>query len=79
MRRMFFRARKWALLTAAGGVFVLSGCDTTVRDTVLSGVESASTVLTTTFLQAFFQSLMSQGEGAATVVQATVDSGQIFT
>ena len=78
MRRMLFRAQKWVLLSAAGSTFVLSGCDTNVRDTVLSGVESASTVLTTTFLQAFFQSLMPANEGAATVVKAMTEQIQPF-
>lgn len=73
MRRMFFRAQKWVLLSAAGSTFVLSGCDANVRDTVLAGVESASTVLTTTFLQAFFESLTPADEGAATVVKAFAD------
>jgi hypothetical protein len=76
---MFFRTQKWALLTTAGGLLVLSGCDPTVRDTVLAGVEGASTVLSTTFLQAFFESLVAQDEGAATIVRAAVETAQIFT
>ena len=63
-------------LTASGSLFGLSGCDPTVRDTVLSGVESASTVLTTTFLQAFFESLVAEDEGAATIVKAVVEQAQ---
>jgi len=76
---MFFRTHKWALLTTAGGLFVLSGCDPTVRDTVLAGVEGASTVLATTFLQAFFESLIATDEGAATIVRAAVETAQSFT
>ncbi len=67
---------KKSLLAATGSLFVLSGCDPTVRDTVLSGVQSSATVLTTTFLQAFFESLAAQDEGTATIVKAVAQQVQ---
>lgn len=56
MRRMMNRGRKLVLAMTAGSVFVLSGCDPNVRDTVLSGVEASTTTLFGTFLSAFFES-----------------------
>ena len=67
MRNMLFRGRMWLMTTAAGGLFVLSGCDPDVRDTVLGGVESAATTLVTTFIQAFFETVLAPDDTAATV------------
>lgn len=70
MRRLFLRTRIWLLAACAGGgLFVLEGCDPTVRDTVLGGVGTAATSLTSTLIQAFIQSLQAdaQEETAATV------------
>jgi hypothetical protein len=75
MHSWFLRGRIW-LLTAVsgGGLFVLSGCDPTVRDTVLAGVESATTTLLTTFITAFFESVLSAGdESTVTTVKALVE------
>lgn len=55
--RNWKRTIKALILAASGGLFVLAGCDPTVRDTVLGGVEGASAALSTTFIQAFFESL----------------------
>ncbi|MGE3180963.1 MAG: hypothetical protein AB7N71_04980 [Phycisphaerae bacterium] len=50
--------KKWAaLLTAGGSLTVLDTCNPEVRDTVLGGVESVSTGLAATLIQAFFQGL----------------------
>jgi len=74
MRRFILRGRIWLLsAVSGGGLLVLNGCDTTVRDTVLSGVEGATTTLMTTFIQAFFQSVLTEDEGAATTVKAVVE------
>jgi hypothetical protein len=75
MQSCFLRGRIW-LLTAVsgGGLFVLGGCDPTVRDTVLAGVESATTTLVTTFITAFFQSVLTAGEEATvTTVKAVIE------
>lgn len=69
MRRWMKQGRVWLAISAVGGsTFVLEGCDPTVRDTVLSGVESSATSLFSSFIQAFFESLAAEDEGAATVV-----------
>ncbi len=58
MRRMLNRSRTWwASLTVGGTMLVLSGCEPEVRDTVLSGVESAAAGLAAAFISAFFQTL----------------------
>ena len=75
MQSLLLRGRIW-LLTAVsgGGLFVLSGCDPTVRDTMLAGVQSATTTLVTTFITAFFQSVLTAGDDdAVTTVKAIVE------
>lgn len=75
MQRVLLRGRIW-LLTAVsgGGLFVLSGCDPTVRDTMLAGVESATTTLVTTFITAFFQSVLTAGDDSTvTTVRAIAE------
>lgn len=63
MRGLIRRGRIWLIASAVGGnALVLEGCDPTVRDTVLGGVESSATTLFTTFIQAFFQSLVAPGD-----------------
>jgi hypothetical protein len=74
MRRLCNRSRLWLLTVAtAGGLFVLQGCDPTVRDTMLTGVGTAATSLTSTFIQAFIQSLQAQDQQTATTVRAVLD------
>lgn len=73
MRYMLFRGKRWLMMTAAGGLFVLSGCDPDVRDTVLNGVESATTTLITTFINAFFQSVLSPDDSNAATVKAFLE------
>jgi hypothetical protein len=68
MSGLIRRGRGWLLAMSMGGAFVLGGCDPAVRDTVLSGVQSASTGLVTTFIAAFFESLAAEEEEAATTV-----------
>ncbi len=66
MNRWMHRARIGLATMAVGGApLVLDGCDTTVRDTVLAGVEGASSTLATTFIQAFFESLNEEEEDVA--------------
>lgn len=74
MRTKLTRTR-WLMTMAAGGsALLLQGCDPTVRDTVLTGLGSAATSLTSTLIQAFFESL--QAEAAETDDQtATVVRG----
>lgn len=62
--------RRYLWLGLGGGALVLQGCDPNVRDTILGGVEGATTGLTATFIQAFFESLAADEE-VATIVMAT--------
>ena len=73
MRSSLVRYRRWVLAVATGGVFVLSGCDPNVRNTVLAGVEGATTTILTAFVQAFFQSLNDNNDNTPTTVQATFE------
>ncbi|MCA9245142.1 MAG: hypothetical protein KDA32_14380 [Phycisphaerales bacterium] len=68
MRRMMNRGRKLVLAMTAGSVFVLSGCDPNVRDTVLTGVEASTTTLFGTFLNAFFESLATQDDSTTQTI-----------
>lgn len=69
MRNLMKRARGLVLTASIGGsALALGGCDPTVRDTVLTGVGSAATGLTSTFIQAFIESLQNQGEETATTI-----------
>ncbi len=80
MQAWLTRGRVWLLCAATGGVAVLEGCDPNVRNDVLSGVGAAATGLATTFIQAFFDGLISKDEEATTVVQAVPDAAlQIFS
>jgi len=68
MRALLRRGQVWWLTLAAGGsIFVMEGCDPTVRDTILGGVEGAATTLFTTFINAFFQTLQTEEEAVTTV------------
>lgn len=67
--------------TTIGSAFVLSGCDVDVRDTVLSGVNSAAAGLATTLIDAFFQSLQNdvpEQDTTTPTVKAVVSDGDIF-
>ena len=67
MRSWKSRGWKWVAIAASGGsLFVLDTCDPTVRDTVLSGVGSATTSLASTFIQAFFESLQQKANDQTT-------------
>ncbi len=60
MKRMtpWSRFVRWTTAVAVGGsAFQLSGCDPTVRDTVLNGLEATTSSLTSTLISAFFISL----------------------
>ncbi len=71
MRRLLNRGRVWLLtVAAAGGLLVLEGCDPTVRGTVLTGVGTAATSLSASFIKAFIESLQSQDEDSTSTVQA---------
>jgi hypothetical protein len=68
MRNLLRRSRMLLISATLGGAFVLNGCDPTVRDTVLNGVGGAATGLANTFIQAFIESLIVQGQETATTI-----------
>jgi hypothetical protein len=58
MLRTRSRMLRWVAVMASGGsLMVLDTCNPQVRDTILGGVSSAATGLTSTFIQAFFEGL----------------------
>ena len=75
MRALWIRSRLWLLAAVSGGgLFVMEGCDPTVRDQVLGGVGTAATGLATTFINAFFQGLILSGQDDdATIVRAVIE------
>ncbi len=80
MRRFLNRSQvRWMTMLTGGTVFVLSGCEPNVRDTVLAGVETAAGNLAATFIAAFFQTLEEPEEVATTVKILITDAlPQIF-
>jgi len=80
MRGLLLRGRIWLLSAVSGGsLLVLGGCDPTVRETVLAGVEGATTTLLTTFIRAFFESVLTpEDEGVVTTVKAIVERAPEF-
>lgn len=63
------RLRWAAALLTCGSLFQLSSCDPTVRSTILTGLETTTTSLTNTIINAFFLSLQDEngttGTGAS--------------
>ena len=56
------RLMRVAITIAIGGsAFQLSGCEPTVRDTLLTGLESSTQSLSAALISAFFQSLEDEG------------------
>lgn len=75
MRALLTRSRiRLLTLVSGGGLLVLEGCDPVVRETILTGVGGAATSLTSTFIQAFFESLMQTDEETqGTTVKAIIE------
>jgi len=69
--------RFWLPLMAGGMVMQVSfgGCDPTVRDTVLSGIQTSIITLTTALFTAFFQALSNAGSSTS---QPVVEAGFEF-
>jgi len=57
--------RTMATMVIGGSVFQLSGCDPAVRDTLLSGLQSTTTSLSSALISAFFLSLQSDGSSGS--------------
>ena len=79
MRGSYNRRRLWKVsLMTAGSLFVLEGCDTSVRDTVLTGVGSAASSLASTFISAFIQSLQASDTDTTTVMNFAEPISEYF-
>lgn len=71
-----------AIVAAGGSIFALDGCDPTVKSTILTGLETASTGLADTFIQAFFLKLATDdttGTGTTTTTTTTGSSALLQT
>ena len=64
LRQRFSRAA--VALLIGGSAFQLTGCDPTVRATLLSGLETTTSTLAQTFITAFFVSLQDDASGGLT-------------
>ena len=65
-RSLRTRLLRTAMTLAVGGsAFQLSGCDPALRSTLLGGLETTATSLTTALLSAYFQSLQGDGTGSS--------------
>ena len=70
--------KRWAPILAGGMAMQanLTGCDPEVRDSVLSGVQTAMTGLITSVINAFFLSLQDSGTTTQPVVKAVFENLQ---
>lgn len=70
MARRSFRGRMMrtmATIVVGGSAFQLSGCDPTVRSTLLEGLEATTASLSSALISAFFLSLQDDsGNGSLT-------------
>ena len=71
MRCWWIRGRVWLLCSMFGGVAALAGCDASVRSDVLSGIGTAATSLATTLVEAFFDGLVDEESGEASVMHVS--------
>ena len=65
--------RRWVLLLAGTAMpLSLSGCDPTVRDTLLTGIQTSMTTLLSSVLSAFFTALTNAATSQTAMI--TVDA-----
>ena len=66
------RLLRTAMVLALGGsAFQLSGCDPAVRSTLLDGLETTTTSLSSALISAFFLSLQDNATGTGTGLTTT--------
>ena len=66
------RLLRTAMVLALGGsAFQLSGCDPAVRSTLLDGLETTTTSLSSALISAFFLSLQDNSSGTGTGLTTT--------
>ena len=63
-RKFLKKIMTWMTLIGMGGVsFQLSGCDQSIRSTVLGGLNGATDILLLSLTSALFESLDNKGQG----------------
>ncbi len=71
-RKCLKKIMTWMTLIGMGGVsFQLSGCDQSIRSTVLGGLEGATDILLLSLTSALFQSLDNGGQDDDLTVDIT--------
>jgi hypothetical protein len=71
--------RGTTILAMGGSAFQLSGCDSDVRDTLLSGLQATSTALSATLISAFFLSISDEDGSSGGTTGGTDDTGLTTT
>jgi len=68
--------RMLVALAIGGSVMQISfsGCDQQLRDTLLTGIQASVNGLVTTFINAFFQALMTDDSSSQPIVQFLTDT-----
>lgn len=70
-------SRRWALVLAGTITpLSLSGCDPTIRDTLLTGIQTSASTLLTSVLEAFFTAL--QNVATSQTAMSTVEAVKTF-
>ncbi len=69
-------SKLWLPILVGGVALQFNGCDTTARDTVLTGLQTSIVGLVSALVTAFFQSLAGSTDGSTSqpVVQAVFDN-----
>ena len=71
-RSLRTRLLRTAVIFAVGGsAFQMSGCDPEVRTTLLQGLQSTATSLSTAFISAYFQGLQDDNTTSGTGLTTT--------
>ena len=71
------RLSTWFTALIAGGILLQAGgCDKGIQDSVLTGMSTSMQTLATTLIDALFQSMAADDDGAVTTVKAVFDQIQ---
>lgn len=69
------RLWRWAAAAiGSGSVFVLSGCEPTIRETILSGMEDVTYGIAETIIAAFFLGLQQSNSTTTTMLRAAEEA-----
>lgn len=78
-RSLMLRAKRWAPLLIGGFALQLNltGCDPTVREMILGGVQTSLTSMMNAIINAFFTAISTSGSSTSQpVVKAIIDTAQ---